>query len=69
MWQEACGILERSLKTSGSVQRRAHELQVLACVLCGCSVLLRGLCLRRGLLRGLRGWTLEKCDVIIVCVM
>ena len=49
MWQEACGILERSLKTSGSVQRRAHELQVLVCVLlCGCSVLLLGLCLHRG---------------------
>jgi hypothetical protein len=32
MWQEACGILERSLKTSGNVQRRAQELQV--CFVC-----------------------------------
>lgn len=28
MWTEACGMLERSLKTSPRVQQRAKELQV-----------------------------------------
>jgi putative protein kinase ArgK-like GTPase of G3E family len=40
MWAEACGMLERSLKTSLRVQQRAQELQVgciwgRACILFG----------------------------------
>jgi putative protein kinase ArgK-like GTPase of G3E family len=37
MWQEAAGMLERSLKTSPRVQKLAGELQVFVFLIC-CSV-------------------------------